>query len=166
MADKIEQSGDHLSIKIISLTDIDLSKLTDNPRVSGDGGQRRVAFFEIHNKSDDPWEWEEDGFQFVTKDGFVMEPDLIRIPSHNLPKGWYSSTVDIPSSAKAKVIVSLGQLDERDHIDYILYKKNLAEAWYSALSDEEVRNYSDKFEEIKLDIPNDLIHELDKLPDI
>lgn len=166
MDDTIEQSGNHLGIKIISLTDIDLSKLTDNPRVSGDNGQRRVAFFEIHNESENPWEWREDGFQFVTTDGYVMEPDMIRIPPQNLPKGWYSSTVDIPPSAKAKVIVSLGQMDENHNIDSILYRKNLAEAWYSTLSGEEVREYSDKFEEIKLNIPNNMRRKLDKLPDI
>lgn len=165
MRDKIEKSGDHLSIKIISLTDIDLSKLTGNPTVSGDG-QRRVALFEIHNKSDNPWEWNEDGLQFVTTDGYVIEPLLIRIRPRNLPKGWYSITVDIPPSAKAKVLVTLGKMDEKEQIDYVLYKKKLGEAWYSSLSDDEVRNYSDKFEEIKLDIPNKKADELDELPDI
>lgn len=180
MPDGIKQSGSHISIKIISLTDIDVSGLFNDPLAPSKTGEKKVGFFEIHNMSGNLWEWRQSGFQFVTTDGDVIEPDMTRIDAQNLPEGWHSLEVDIPPSNKAKVVVILGQIYEKEHdlsvlyegqinkkeqIDHVLYKKNLAEAWYSALSDDEIRNYSDKFEEIKLDIPDEKIDELDKLPD-
>ena len=166
MTNDIKESGDNITIRIISLTDIDVSKLTGNPSISEDDSQRRVVFLEIQNKSDNPWEWEEFDLQFVTREGYVIDPEHIRIPSQNIPKGWHSSVVEVPPSAKAKIIVVLGKMDDDTQIDYIIYKTKLAEAWYSALSQEEVRDYSNKHERLKIDIPHEMIEKLDKLPDV
>jgi hypothetical protein len=165
VTNEVQGSGDNITIRIISFTDIDVSKLTSLPLLSGNDSQRRVVFLEVENKSDKTWEWEEFDIQFATKEGYVMDTEQIRVPSENIPKGWHSSRVEIPPSSKAKIIVVLGKIDENTQIDYLLYKTKLAEEWYSDLSSEEVRDYSDKYERVKIDIPDEKIPELDNLPD-
>lgn len=161
----VQGSGENIDIELVALTEIDISELVEMMGVSGQKDERVIAFFDILNKSDRPWEWEQFDFQFVTEDGYTVETDPIHFPANNLPQGWHSGDASIPPSARIKALVSIGDIASDKRIDRIIYETKLAEAWYSALSRDQIAELSREFERIEIEVPEDSGH-LDELPDV